>query len=75
MRTGNTILDVILEIAVIVIVAALINWVLGLVGAPSIVATIVWILAVVAVIGVLLRVFQGGGVGTRFGGPRRGAAR
>ncbi len=73
MRTGNAIFDVIIEIAVIVIVAALINWVLGLIGAPTIIATIVWILAVVAVIGVLLRLVQGGGFGGRFGGPRGGA--
>ena len=69
MRTGHVILDVLLEVVVILIVAALINWVLGLIGAPTIISTIVWIIAVLAVIGVLLRLLRGGG----FGGPRGGA--
>jgi hypothetical protein len=68
MRTGNSILDVLVEAAVIVIVAALLVWILGLVGAPTIIGTIIWILAVLAVIVVLLRLVRGGG----FGGPRSG---
>jgi hypothetical protein len=41
MRTGNAILDVVIEIAVIAIVAALITWILSVIGAPGIVTTII----------------------------------
>ena len=68
MRTGNAILDVIIQIAVIAIVAALITWVLNTIGAPAIISTIVWILAVVAIILVLLQLLRGGAA---VGGPRR----
>ncbi len=61
MRTGNGILDVVLQIAVIAIVAAIIVWVLGMVDAPSIVATIVWILALVAILAVVLQLVSGRG--------------
>lgn len=63
MRTGNGILDVIIQVAVIVIAAAIIVWILGMVGAPSIVATIIWILALLAILLLVLQL--AGGVGSR----------
>ena len=61
MRTGNTILDVLIQVAVIAIVAAIVVWILGMVDAPSIVSTIVWILAAVAIIVVVLQLLSGAG--------------
>ncbi len=69
MRSGNAILNVVVQVAVIAIVAALLVWVLNMVGAPSIVMTIVWILAVVAILVAVLQLLSGGiGAG---GGRRR----
>ena len=69
MRSGNAILNVVVQVAVIAIVAALLVWVLNMVGAPSIVMTIVWILAVVAILVAVLQLLSGG-IGA--GGCRRG---
>ncbi len=69
MRSGNAILNVVVQVAVIAIVAALLVWVLNMVGAPSIVMTIVWILAVVAILVAVLQLLSGG-IGA--GGGRRG---
>ncbi len=69
MRTGNAILDVVVQVAVIAIVAAVLVWLLQMIGAPSIVMTIVWILAVVAILVAVLQLLSGGiGAG---GGRRR----
>ncbi len=69
MRSGNAILNVVVQVAVIAIVAALLVWVLNMVGAPPVVMTIVWILAVVAILVVVLQLLSGG-IGAR-GGHRR----
>ena len=71
MRSGNAILDVVVQVAVIAIVAALLVWVLNMVGAPPVVMTIVWILAVVAILVAVLQLLSGG-IGARGGrrGPR-----
>jgi hypothetical protein len=69
MRTGNAILDVIIEVAVIAIAAAIINWILSVIGAPSIILTIIWILALVAILLVLLQLLTG--AGGFVGGMRR----
>lgn len=61
--TGNPILNVVIQVAVIAIAAAIIVWILGMVDAPSIVATIVWILAALAILVVVLQLL--GGVGGR----------
>ena len=61
MRTGNGILDVIIQVVVIAIVAAIIVWILGLLDAPSILGTIVWILAALAIIVILLQLLRGVG--------------
>ncbi len=61
MRTGNAILDVVIQVAVVAIVAAIIVWVLGMLDAPSILATIVWILAALAIVALLLQVLTGAG--------------
>lgn len=61
MRTGNAILDVVIQIAVVAIVAAIIVWILGMVDAPSIVATIVWVLALVAILLLVLQLLRGAG--------------
>jgi hypothetical protein len=61
MRTGNIILDVIIQIVLIAIAAAIAVWVLGLVGAPAILTTVVWVLAAVAVLFVVLSLIRGGG--------------
>jgi len=58
MRTGNVIIDVILQIVLIAIVAAIAVWVLGLVGAPAILTTVVWVLAAVAILFVVLSLIR-----------------
>ena len=64
MHTGNAILDVIVRIVVIALVAAILVWILSMVGAPSIVTTIIWILALLAIVVVLFQLLSGGaGVG------------
>ena len=74
MHTGNAILDVIVRIVVIVLVAAILVWILNMVGAPSIVTTIIWILALLAIVVVLFQLLSGGtGVGRRRR-PRGGRA-
>jgi len=60
MRTGNVIVDVIIQIVLIAIAAATVVWVLGLVGAPAILTTVVWVLAAVAVLLALLSLIRGG---------------
>jgi hypothetical protein len=66
MRTGNVILDVIIQIVLIAIAAAIAVWVLGLVGAPAILTTVVWVLAAVAILLALLSLIRGrGGHGRR----------
>ena len=64
MRTGNAILDVVIQVAVIAIVAAILVWIVGMVNAPAIVGTIIWILAAVAILMVVLQLLSGG-VGAR----------
>lgn len=59
MRTGNAIVDVLIQVVVIAVIAAIIVWILGMVDAPSIVATIVWILAALAIVLVLLQLLRG----------------
>ena len=68
MRTGNAILDVIIQVAVIAIVAAILSWIVSAADAPSIINTIIWILALVAIAVTVLRLVQGGG--TRGGAGR-----
>ena len=75
MHTGNAILDVIVRIVVIALVAAILVWILNMVGAPSIVTTIIWILALLAIVVVLFQLLSGSaGVG-RGRRPRGGRAR
>jgi hypothetical protein len=62
---------VLVKVVVIAIVAAILVWVLSMIGAPSIVGTIVWILALLAIVLVLLQLVQGGGVGAGGGAGRR----
>ena len=69
MRTGNAILDVVVQVVVIAVVAAILVWILGAVDAPGIIATIVWILAALAIVLVLLQLLRG--VDTRPGAGRR----
>jgi hypothetical protein len=49
-RTGNAILDVLIRAVAIALMAALIVWILGVIDAPSIVATIIWILALLLIV-------------------------
>ena len=50
MRTGNAILDVLIRVVAIALMAALFVWILGVLDAPSILGTIIWILAVLAIV-------------------------
>ena len=59
MRSGNAILDVVIQVVVIAIIAAIIVWILGMVDAPSIIGTIVWILAALAIVVILLQLVRG----------------
>ena len=63
-RTGNAIMDVIIQVAVIAIIAAIITWILGALEAPGIIATIIWILALVLIAMVILQLWRGGNVRT-----------
>lgn len=57
-------MDVIVQVAVIAIVAAIITWILGMLEAPGIIATIIWILALVLIAMVVLQLWRGGNVRT-----------
>ncbi len=65
MRTGNAIVNVIIEIVVIALVAAIAVWVLGMVNAPPIIGTIIWVLAALAIVMVLLQLLRAGGMDRR----------
>jgi len=58
MRTGNVIIDGIIQIVLITIVAAIVVWVLGLLAAPAILTTVVWVLAAVAILFVVLSLIR-----------------
>ena len=58
MRTGNVFLDVIIQIVLIAIVAAIVVWFLGLLAAPAILTTVVWVLAAVAILFVVLSLIR-----------------
>ena len=75
MHTGNAILDVIVRIVVIALVAAILVWILNMVGAPSIVTTIIWILALLAIVVVLFQLLSGGASVGRGRRPPGGRAR
>ena len=75
MRTGNEALDILIQVAVIAIVAAILTWILGELDAPGIISTIVWILALLAIAYVVIQLLQGRGRGgTPGGGPPGGGA-
>jgi hypothetical protein len=52
-RTGNAILDVLIRVVAIALMAALLVWILGVLDAPSILGTIIWIVAVLAIVAVI----------------------
>ncbi len=72
MRTGSSIVNVIIQVVVVALVAAILVWILGAVGAPSILMTVVWILAAVVVVVLLLGLVRSEGLG---GPGRRGHVR
>jgi hypothetical protein len=71
MRTGNAILDVVVQIVVIAVIAAIVVWILSAVDAPTIIGTIVWILAALAIIVILLQLLRGVGAAGGVGGRHR----
>ena len=62
MRTGNAILDVLIRVVAIGLMAALLVWILGVLNAPSILGTIIWILAVLAIVALIAGNFYFGGM-------------
>ena len=62
-RTGNEVLDILIQVAGIAIIAAILTWILSALGAPGIISTIIWILAVVAIAYVVIQLMQGRGSG------------
>ncbi len=59
MRTGNALLDVLIQVVAIALIAAILVWILGVLDAPGIIATIIWVLALLAIVVVLFQTFSG----------------
>jgi hypothetical protein len=61
MRTGNEVLDIIIQVAGIAILAAILTWILSALGAPGVISTIIWILALLAIAYVVIQMLKGRG--------------
>jgi hypothetical protein len=68
MRTGNAILDVLVRVVAIALITAIIVWILGVLHAPTIVGTVIWVLALLVIAGVIFPLVTGG-AGLGRGGP------
>ena len=71
MRTGNTLVDAIIQVAVIAVVAAIVSWIVSAIGAPAIISTVVWIIALAAILIVVVGLARGADIGARHRGPTR----
>ena len=60
LRTGSEIFDVLVRAVAIALIAAIFVWILGLLDAPSVVGTIIWILALLAIVAVIFPLAVGG---------------
>ena len=60
LRTGSAIFDVLVRAVAIALIAAIVVWILGILDAPSVVGTIIWILALLAIAAVIFPLATGG---------------
>ena len=72
LRTGSAIFDVLVRAVAIALIAAIFVWILGILDAPSVVGTIIWILALLAIAAVIFPLAVGG---ASAGGTSPGADR
>ena len=72
LRTGNAIFDALVRAVAIALIAAIFVWVLGMLDAPNVLDTIIWILALLAIAAVIFPLAAGGAspAGDRPGPPR-----
>jgi hypothetical protein len=55
----NAIIDLLVQVVAIALITAILSWILGVLGAPDIMATIIWILALLAILIIVFQALSG----------------